>query len=121
MCSSLSAFSLLMYQKTPVYLPASVKKRCSQPSTAMSSGNCTKNGLLPVTVGDATARWLLENPGAEVDIDLAAARLTLPDGTATSFPIEAFARHCLLNGIDELGYLRSKLDLIESYEAAHRW
>jgi 3-isopropylmalate/(R)-2-methylmalate dehydratase small subunit len=49
------------------------------------------------------------------------ARLTLPNGAATTFPIEAFARHCLLHGIDELGYLRSKLDLIESYEAAHRW
>jgi 3-isopropylmalate/(R)-2-methylmalate dehydratase small subunit len=83
--------------------------------------NALKNGLLPVTVSDATARWLLENPGAEVDIDLAAARLTLPNGAATTFPIEAFSRHCLLHGIDELGYLRSKLDLIESYEAARRW
>jgi len=77
--------------------------------------------LLPITVDDATAQWLLTNPGAEVDVDLAAARLTLPNGAATTFPIEAFARHCLLNGTDELGYLRGKLDLIESYEAARRW
>jgi 3-isopropylmalate/(R)-2-methylmalate dehydratase small subunit len=83
--------------------------------------NALKNGLLPITVDDATARWLLENPGAEVDIDLAAARVTLPNGTTTTFPIEAFARHCLLQGIDELGYLRSKLELIEAYEAARRW
>jgi 3-isopropylmalate/(R)-2-methylmalate dehydratase small subunit len=83
--------------------------------------NALKNGLLPITVGDATAKWLFENPGAEVDIDLAAARLTLPNGDATTFPVEAFARHCLLHGIDELGYLRSKLDLIEGYEAARRW
>jgi 3-isopropylmalate/(R)-2-methylmalate dehydratase small subunit len=83
--------------------------------------NALKNGLLPITVDDATSQWLLDHPGAAVDIDLATARLTLPTGVATGFPIEAFARHCLLNGIDELGYLRSKLELIESYEAARPW
>ncbi len=80
--------------------------------------NSLKNGLVPVTVNDATAAWLLEHPGAEVDIDLEAARLTLPSGAAVDFPIEAFARHCLLNGLDELGYLRSKLPDIERFEAA---
>ena len=80
-------------------------------------GNSLKNGLLPIVVDEATARWLLENPGAEVDIDLEANRLTLPTRVAVSFPMEAFARHCLLNGLDELGYLRSKLDLIERFEA----
>jgi len=83
--------------------------------------NALKNGLLPITVDDATSQWLLNHPGAAVDIDLATARLTLPTGVATGFPIEAFARHCLLNGIDELGYLRSKLGLIDSYEAARPW
>jgi 3-isopropylmalate/(R)-2-methylmalate dehydratase small subunit len=81
-------------------------------------GNSLVNGLLPVVVDEQTSRWLIEHPGAEIDIDLATSRLTLPTGAAVSFPIEAFARHCLLNGIDELGYLRSKLDLIERYEAA---
>jgi 3-isopropylmalate/(R)-2-methylmalate dehydratase small subunit len=81
-------------------------------------GNSLKNGLLPIVVDDATMRWLLENPGAEVDIDLQATRLTLPTGVWVSFPLEAFARHCLLNGIDELGYLRGKLPDIERYEAA---
>jgi 3-isopropylmalate/(R)-2-methylmalate dehydratase small subunit len=83
--------------------------------------NALKNGLLPITVDDATADWLLANPLAEVDIDLTTARLTLPTGVATTFTIEAFARHCLLNGIDELGYLRSKLSDIERYEAARSW
>ncbi len=83
--------------------------------------NALKNGLLPITVDDATAQWLLDHPGAEVDIDLSTARLTLPTGVATTFPIEAFARHCLMNGTDELGYLRSQLDLIERYEAARSW
>ncbi len=80
--------------------------------------NSLKNGLLPITVDDATAAWLLDHPGAEVDIDLETARLTLPTGATVAFPIEAFARHCLLNGIDELGYLLSKHGDIERYEAA---
>jgi 3-isopropylmalate/(R)-2-methylmalate dehydratase small subunit len=83
--------------------------------------NALKNGLLPITVDEATAQWLLDHPGADVDIDLAAARLTLPTGVSTGFPIDAFARHCLLNGVDELGYLRSKLDVIERYESARPW
>ncbi len=80
--------------------------------------NSLKNGLLPVTVDEATATWLLAHPGAEVDIDLETARLTLPSGASMTFPIEAFARHCLLNGVDELGYLRGKLGDIERFEAA---
>jgi 3-isopropylmalate/(R)-2-methylmalate dehydratase small subunit len=82
-------------------------------------GNSLKNGLLPVVVDESTSRWLLEHPGAEVDIDLENARLTLPTGAHVTFPIEAFARHCLINGLDELGYLQSKLDAIRRYEAAN--
>jgi 3-isopropylmalate/(R)-2-methylmalate dehydratase small subunit len=81
-------------------------------------GNSLKNGLLPIVVDDAASQWLLDNPGAEIDIDLKTARLTLPTGVSVPFPMEAFARHCLLNGIDELGYLRSKIADIERYEAA---
>jgi 3-isopropylmalate/(R)-2-methylmalate dehydratase small subunit len=82
-------------------------------------GNSLKNGFLPIVVDAQTSQWLLEHPGAEVDIDLQNATLTLSNGVAVSFPIEAFARHCLVNGVDELGYLRSKLGLIEHYEATH--
>jgi 3-isopropylmalate/(R)-2-methylmalate dehydratase small subunit len=81
-------------------------------------GNSLKNGLLPVVVDERTAQWLLQHPGAQVDIDLESAHLTLPIGTTVSFPIEPFARHCLLNGVDELGYLRSKLGDIERFEAS---
>jgi 3-isopropylmalate/(R)-2-methylmalate dehydratase small subunit len=84
-------------------------------------GNSLKNGLLPIVVDDATSRWLLDNPGALVDIDLEAARLTLPTGVSFTFTLEAFARHCLMNGIDELGYLRSRLTDIERFEAARPW
>jgi 3-isopropylmalate/(R)-2-methylmalate dehydratase small subunit len=83
--------------------------------------NSLKNGLLPITVDESTAEWLLAHPGADIDIDLTTSRLTLPTGVSTSFPIEAFARHCLLNGIDELGYLRSNLDAVAKYEAARTW
>ena len=81
--------------------------------------NSLKNGLLPVVVDATTQQWLLAHPGAEVDIDLDAARLTLPTGASLAFPIEAFARHCLMNGLDELGYLQSRLADIGRYEAAH--
>jgi 3-isopropylmalate/(R)-2-methylmalate dehydratase small subunit len=81
--------------------------------------NALMNGLLPVTVDEATARWLLENPGVEITVDLAACKILLPTGAKAAFPVEAFARHCLLNGLDELGFLRSKQAEIERYEAAH--
>ena len=81
-------------------------------------GNSLKNGLLPIVVDEEVSQWLLAHPGALVDIDVASTRLTLPTGVSVAFPLEAFARHCLLNGIDELGYLRSRVGDIERYEAA---
>jgi 3-isopropylmalate/(R)-2-methylmalate dehydratase small subunit len=80
--------------------------------------NSLKNGLLPVVVDEATHAWLLANPGAEVEVDLPATTLRLPDGRAVTFPIEAFSRYCLMNGIDELGYLLGQLPAIERYEHA---
>jgi 3-isopropylmalate/(R)-2-methylmalate dehydratase small subunit len=81
-------------------------------------GNALKNGLLPVVVDAKTSQWLLHHPGAELDIDLETLRLTLPTGAKIAFAIEPFARHCLLSGLDEFGYLRSKLPDIERFEAA---
>jgi 3-isopropylmalate/(R)-2-methylmalate dehydratase small subunit len=83
-------------------------------------GNALKNGFLPIVVDRETSQWLLHHPGVELDIDLEAMRLTLPTGTAIAFAIEPFARHCLLSGLDELGYLRSRLPDIERFEAANR-
>ena len=91
-------------------------------STAIADifkSNALKNGLLPVIVDPTTHRWLLEHPGALVTIDLEATELALPDGHRVAFPIDGFARHCLLHGVDELGYLLSQLPAIERYEAAH--
>ena len=90
-------------------------------STAIADifrGNSLKNGLLPIVVDERTSQWLLDHPGAQVDIDLESMRLTLPTGTSVAFPIEPFARHCLLTGLDELGYLRAQLNDIERFEAA---
>jgi 3-isopropylmalate/(R)-2-methylmalate dehydratase small subunit len=79
--------------------------------------NSLKNGLLPIVVDEATHAWLLAHPGAEVEIDLPSTTLRLPDGRTTTFPIEAFARYCLMNGVDELGYLLGRADAIATYEA----
>jgi 3-isopropylmalate/(R)-2-methylmalate dehydratase small subunit len=81
--------------------------------------NSLKNGLLPVVVDEATHRWLLANPGVEVEVDLPASVLRLPDGRALAFPIEPFARYCLMNGVDELGYLLGQADAITAYELGH--
>jgi 3-isopropylmalate/(R)-2-methylmalate dehydratase small subunit len=78
--------------------------------------NSLKNGLLPVVVDESTHQWLLAHPQAEVEIDLEATALRLPDGRTTVFPIEAFSRYCLMNGVDELGYLLAQSPAIEAYE-----
>ncbi len=78
--------------------------------------NSLKNGLLPVVVDATTHQWLLDNPGVQVRIDLSSNTLTLPNGTNVKFPVEAFARYCLLNGVDELGYLLKQSDAIAKFE-----
>jgi 3-isopropylmalate/(R)-2-methylmalate dehydratase small subunit len=80
--------------------------------------NSLKNGLLPVVVDESTHAWLLANPGAEVEVDLPATTLRLPDRREVSFPIDAFSRYCLMHGIDELGYLLNQRSAIERYERA---
>lgn len=85
--------------------------------------NALKNGLLPIIVDAATQQQLLslaeEDPTTEVTIDLAAQTLTLPDGRAVSFPIDPFSKYCLLNGVDQLGFLLGLEDAVQTYEAAH--
>jgi 3-isopropylmalate/(R)-2-methylmalate dehydratase small subunit len=81
--------------------------------------NSLKNGFLPVVVDEATSNWLLTHPGAEVTIDVASATLTLPTGASVPFPLEAFSRYCLLNGVDELGFLLTRRGEIETFEQQH--
>jgi 3-isopropylmalate/(R)-2-methylmalate dehydratase small subunit len=82
--------------------------------------NSLKNGLVPVVVDEGTSQWLIDNPGAEVSIDIATGTLSLPNGTQVTFPIEGFARYCLLNGVDELGFLLERMPQIQRYESAHQ-
>lgn len=82
--------------------------------------NALKNGLVPIIV-DRETHWQLfslaeEDPGFEVTVDLAGQKLTLPDGRAVSFPIDPFAKTCLLQGVDELGYLLNLEPAIARYE-----
>jgi 3-isopropylmalate/(R)-2-methylmalate dehydratase small subunit len=78
--------------------------------------NSLKNGLLPIVVDESTAQWLLAHPGVSVTIDLPTSTLQLPDGARVLFPIDGFARHCLINGVDELGFLQSKEREIAAFE-----
>lgn len=78
--------------------------------------NSLKNGLLPVVVDEATAGWLLAHPGVEITLDIESTTLELPDGRRVSFPLASFDRYCLLNGVDELGFLLSKQPQIAAYE-----
>ncbi|MFM2289666.1 MAG: hypothetical protein RL684_2809 [Pseudomonadota bacterium] len=81
--------------------------------------NSLKNGLLPIVLPVADVDALLAQPGIELVIDLASNSVTLPGGRQLPFQIEGFARYCLLNGVDELGYLLSQEAAIARYEAGH--
>jgi 3-isopropylmalate/(R)-2-methylmalate dehydratase small subunit len=80
--------------------------------------NSLKNGLLPIVVDAESHRWLLENPGAEVLVDLASTTLEF-GGKRVSFPIDKFSRYCLMNGVDQLGFLMEHSAAIARYEQTH--
>lgn len=84
--------------------------------------NALKNGLLPIVVDAAVHQRLLHlagEPGEEVTVDLESQTLTLPEGTRAHFPIEPFSKHCLLHGLDELGFLLAEETRIAGYESTH--
>jgi 3-isopropylmalate/(R)-2-methylmalate dehydratase small subunit len=83
--------------------------------------NSLKNGFIPVIVDADTHAWLLDNPGTEVTIDVETATVTLPDERVVGFPIDGFARYCLLNGIDQLGFLQKHRDEIRQFEETRSW
>jgi 3-isopropylmalate/(R)-2-methylmalate dehydratase small subunit len=80
--------------------------------------NALKNGLVPVRIDEAGHEWLLAHPGAEIEIDIGAGVVVFPDGRRAAFAIDPFARHCLMHGVDELGYLVARLSEIEAWERA---
>ncbi len=85
--------------------------------------NALKNGLLPIIVDTETYYQLVslweEEPGTTIDVDLANQTLTLPDGRQVDFPIDGFAKYCLLNGVDQLGFLQQQEPDIVAYERDH--
>lgn len=82
--------------------------------------NALKNGLIPIVVDDTTHKMLFdlaeETPRAELTVDLAAQKLSFPGGSVT-FPIDPFNKTCLLNGVDELGYIMEFEKEIAEYES----
>jgi 3-isopropylmalate/(R)-2-methylmalate dehydratase small subunit len=85
--------------------------------------NSLKNGLLPIVVDPETHQQLVslaeEDPATSVTVDLAAQKVILPDGRQVSFPIDSFAKHCLLNGVDQMGFLIAEDDAISAFETAN--
>ena len=85
------------------------------------TGNSLKNSLLPIVIPAAAHKQLFiaiaANPEATVSIDLARQKLTLPDGSAVIFPIDGFAKFCMLEGVDELGFILKQEAAIAAYEA----
>ncbi len=85
--------------------------------------NSLKNGLLPIVVDEETHRQLIslaeEDPTTQVTVDLESQTVTLPDGRAVKFPVDSFSRYCLLNGVDQLGFLMGLDEQINSYESVN--
>ena len=83
--------------------------------------NSLKNGLVPVVIDTEPHQWLLDHAGADVSIDIEAATITLPDRDPLTFPLDAFSKHCLLEGIDQLGYLLNQDAEITAFEKGRAW
>ncbi|MBN8884691.1 MAG: 3-isopropylmalate dehydratase small subunit [Rudaea sp.] len=81
-------------------------------------GNALKNGLLAVVLAEADHKYLLDHPGIELEVDIAAQTIALPDGRKIEFPLEPFAKHCLLAGVDQLGFLLQHEAQIAAFERA---
>ena len=78
--------------------------------------NSLKNGLVPVLVDTETHQWLLAHPGTELVVDIERRLLGLPDGREVAFPIGGFSRYCLMNGLDQLGFLLDREAEIRAFE-----
>ena len=82
--------------------------------------NALKNGLLAIMVSADEHAWLLDHAGAALTIDVREQVIVRPDGERITFELEPFARHCLLEGVDQLGYLLQHEDAINRYEATQK-
>ncbi len=82
-------------------------------------GNALKNGLLPIVLAEADVQALMARPDDVLEIDIVARELRTPGGDVHAFPLDAFARTCLLEGVDEMGYLLARRADIQRYEERH--
>ncbi|AOX99155.1 3-isopropylmalate dehydratase small subunit [Jeongeupia sp. USM3] len=86
--------------------------------------NCFKNGLLPIVLpADVVERLFLEceaQDGYRLGVDLEKQRVTTPSGESFAFDVTAHRKHCLLNGLDEIGLTLAHADEIRAFEAKHR-
>jgi 3-isopropylmalate/(R)-2-methylmalate dehydratase small subunit len=86
--------------------------------------NSFKNGLLPIILSDAQVDELFQqveaNPGYQLQVDLQAQTVTRPDGQVLNFEIDAFRKHCLLNGLDDIGLTLQDHEAIATFEGKHR-
>lgn len=86
--------------------------------------NCFKNGLLPIVLNEKIVEQLFQemyaSEGYRLKVDLAAQTVTTPGGDSFSFEIDAFRKHCLLNGLDDIGLTLEQADRIRAYEARRR-
>ena len=82
-------------------------------------GNALKNAVLPIVVPRDVHAELFRDPNQTVKVDLASQKLTLGNGRTVEFPVDEFSKHCLLEGIDELGYILQQKDAIAAFEEQH--
>lgn len=86
--------------------------------------NCLKNGLLPIVVDSdihsRLFRLIEETPTIEVEVRLASQSLVLPGDVAVPFPIDPYSKKCLLEGLDDIGYMMAFSEQIATYESTHR-
>lgn len=83
--------------------------------------NALKNGLVAIVVDQESHQWFLDNAGVELTIDIEALTIAAGDGRTTSFSMDGFARHCLIEGIDQLGFLQQQQDAISQFEESRSW
>jgi 3-isopropylmalate/(R)-2-methylmalate dehydratase small subunit len=86
--------------------------------------NCFKNGMLPIVLSadivDTLFKQVVANEGYALNVDLAAQTVTSPTGEVYPFEVDAFRKHCLLNGLDDIGLTMQQQDKIKAFEAKHR-
>jgi 3-isopropylmalate/(R)-2-methylmalate dehydratase small subunit len=86
--------------------------------------NCFKNGMLPIVLSadivDALFKQVAATPNYKLQVDLAAQTVSTPSGETFSFSVDAFRKHCLLNGLDDIGLTMQHQDKIKAFEARHQ-